>query len=271
MAANPWLTAYNSGMPGLHSPTEELIEDFRHGRQADESFRILFRRYFAQVQWFFQRKGASPEDARDMTQEVFLSVFRGLGQLQDAGQFTTWLFVIARNVFSHNLEKRYAQKRSWAAAAGDSARSPLDPDDVPDSRAANAAEEHDTLDEAAFERAAASGAFAFWWAAHGLKYGIPSAIDDALRAGKTVICNTSRAIVPDLRARYARLDVVLVTAPPAVLAARLAGRARASDQSLDERLKRSAEFVDFRADHVIDTTGAPEQAIARLIAIIRNG
>jgi len=138
-------------------------------------------------------------------------------------------------------------------------------------RAANAAEEHDTLDEAAFDRAAAAGAFAFWWAAHGLKYGIPSAIDDALRAGKTVICNTSRAIVPDLRARYARLDVVLVTAPPAVLAARLAGRARASDQSLDERLKRSAEFVDFRADHVIDTTGAPQEAVARLLALIRNG
>jgi len=137
-------------------------------------------------------------------------------------------------------------------------------------RASNAAEEHDTLDEAAFDRAAAAGAFAFSWAAHGLKYGIPAAVDDAIRAGRIVICNASRAIVPDLRARYARLDVVLVTAPPAVLAARLAGRARASDQSLEERLKRSAEFADFRADHVIDTTGAPEQAVARLIAIIRT-
>jgi len=137
-------------------------------------------------------------------------------------------------------------------------------------RESSAAEDHDSMPAEVFEDAVRRGAFAFWWAAHGLKYGIPSAIDDALRAGKTVICNTSRAIMPDLRARYARLDVVLVTAPPAVLAARLAGRARASDQSLDERLKRSAEFVDFRADHVIDTTGAPEQAIARLIAIIRT-
>jgi len=140
MAANPWRPAYNSGMAGPNSPTEELVEEFRQGRQADESFRILFRRYFAQVQWFFQRKGASPEDARDLAQEVFLSVFKGLTRLQDARQFTTWLFVIARNVFSHHLEKLYTQKRTWASAAEGGVRAALDPEDVPDSRVANAAD-----------------------------------------------------------------------------------------------------------------------------------
>ena len=39
------------------------------------------------------------------------------------------------------------------------------------------------------------GDFAFWWEAHGLKYALPAAIDDDIRAGRTVVCNVSRGIV----------------------------------------------------------------------------
>src|SRR5450756_1114872 len=41
----------------------------------------------------------------------------------------------------------------------------------------SAAEDHDTISDASFDQAAANGAFALWWAAHGLNYGIPAAID----------------------------------------------------------------------------------------------
>jgi RNA polymerase sigma-70 factor (ECF subfamily) len=133
--------SYNSCMVEPDSSTEDLVRDFQQGRDADESFRILFRRHFSQVHWFFQRKGVPAEDARDMTQEVFLSVFKGLPQLQEPSQFTGWLFVIARNVFHQHLEKQYTQKRSWAAAgSGESGRSPLDPDAVADRSAASAAD-----------------------------------------------------------------------------------------------------------------------------------
>ena len=65
---------------------------------------------------FFVVDGApTPEDARDLTQEVFLAVYKGLPELAEPAQFLGWLFVIARNVFHHSLEKQYAQKRSWAA------------------------------------------------------------------------------------------------------------------------------------------------------------
>ena len=141
MAALGCRASYNCGMVDPNRATEDLVGDCQRDRSADESFRILFRRYFGQVQWFFQRKGVPPEDARDMTQEVFLAVFRGLPQLQDPNQFASWLFVIARNVFHHHLEKQHAQKRSWAVpgtAAG--GRAALDPDAIADSRAPGAAE-----------------------------------------------------------------------------------------------------------------------------------
>lgn len=137
-------------------------------------------------------------------------------------------------------------------------------------RASSAAEDHDSLDPEAFDRAVQDGAFAVWWQAHGLKYAIPHSADDAIRAGCTVICNVSRAIIDEVRARYANVEVVLVTAPPEILAARLASRARDSDGKLSDRIRRNGAYADFRADRTIDNSGAPEQAIAHLVAAIKG-
>lgn len=135
-------------------------------------------------------------------------------------------------------------------------------------RPASDAEDHYTLDDSAFDRAVTIHAFAFWWQAHGLKYGIPRGIDDDIRAGRTIICNVSRGIIQDVREKYAEVDIVLITAPAAVLAARLAGRSRASDGSLEERLRRNDAFSDFAADYVVENTGSPATAIEAFMAII---
>ena len=133
---------------------------------------------------------------------------------------------------------------------------------------AAADEPHDTMDENAFEGAARAGAFALAWEAHGLRYGIPAGIDDDIRAGRTVVCNVSRAIIGEARERYAEVLVVLVTAPPEILAARLAARARGSDGDLSRRLARSENFAALAADCVVANVGAAEAAAAALIAAI---
>lgn len=135
-------------------------------------------------------------------------------------------------------------------------------------RAATAAEDHDSLDQAGFERALADGTFAFWWQAHGLRYGIPRRVDDDIRAGRTVICNVSRAVLPDLRTRYANIAAILITAPPEILAARLASRSRASDGPLPERIKRNTAFAEFQAEWTIDNSGAPAAAVQQLLDIV---
>jgi len=137
-------------------------------------------------------------------------------------------------------------------------------------RAASAAEDHDSLDEEAFDRVAADGGFAIWWQAHGLKYAIPGSTADDIRAGRTVICNVSRAVVATVRAGYTQVDVVLVTAPSDILMARLAGRARASDGPLEQRIKRNDAFADFRADYTINNAGAPGTAARQLLAILKR-
>jgi len=136
-------------------------------------------------------------------------------------------------------------------------------------RAATAAEDHLTISDDDFARGVSRGDFAFWWEAHGLKYALPAALDDDLRAGRTVVCNVSRSIVSALRVRYVQLSVVLVTAPAEVLAARLASRGRTSDGDLAQRLGREAPSpAAFAPDHVIQNVGDIAESAARLVAAI---
>ncbi len=138
-------------------------------------------------------------------------------------------------------------------------------------RSGSAGEEHDSLTDEAFGRSAQAGAFALWWHAHGLSYGIPASIDDDILNGRTVMCNVSRAIVAQARERYATVLVVLVTAPAEILAARLAGRGREASSDIAGRLQRSASVgQDLQPDHVILNTGVPQDAGSELVALIRH-
>ena len=138
-------------------------------------------------------------------------------------------------------------------------------------RPPSTAEDHDSATPAQFDAAIGQGAYAFWWEAHGLKYALPAAIDSDLRAGMTVVCNVSRAVIRQLRARYARLTVVLVTAPKDVLLARLAARGRERSGDVAERLDRAEAAVeDFRPDIVIENIGDPDLGASRLAEVLRR-
>jgi ribose 1,5-bisphosphokinase len=133
-------------------------------------------------------------------------------------------------------------------------------------RQATAFEDNEFMPEQAFEQAAAKGAFAFWWSAHGHNYAIPLAVDFDIEAGRTVVCNVSRTVVGVIRQRYAHVIAVLVTAPRETLATRLAARDRASDGSIEQRVGRSAITNNgFRPDVVINNVGEPDVGARKLL------
>jgi ribose 1,5-bisphosphokinase len=136
-------------------------------------------------------------------------------------------------------------------------------------RPPSVAEDHDSMTPFAFDAAIGQGAHAFWWEAHGLKYALSAAIDTELRSGKTVVCNVSRAVVRRLRERYARVTVVLVTAPKEVLLARLAARGRESGGDMAERIDRAAAD-DLAPDIVIENIGDPHDGARRLAGVLRG-
>jgi ribose 1,5-bisphosphokinase len=138
-------------------------------------------------------------------------------------------------------------------------------------RATTGHEDHESMSEVEFDRAKDEGAFAFWWAAHGLKYGVPADVDGDLASGRCVVCNVSRTVLPALKERYARVLAVLVTAPPEVLAVRLGERGRASDGSIAERMARTAALAGtFSPDIVIENVGPPDRGAKVLIGAIAS-
>jgi ribose 1,5-bisphosphokinase len=135
-------------------------------------------------------------------------------------------------------------------------------------RPASAFEDNSVMSLDEFEAALKRKAFALHWRAHGHAYGIPRSIDDDLRAGKTVIVNVSRTIIAAAGERYARVVVVLVTAPAEVLAERVAARKRASDTDVGERLKRADLDTGFVAYVVINNVGQAETNARKMLDAI---
>ncbi|PIS99794.1 ribose-phosphate pyrophosphokinase [Bradyrhizobium nitroreducens] len=137
-------------------------------------------------------------------------------------------------------------------------------------RESSADEDNVALGPDEFRRAREHGDFAVHWEAHGHSYALPSDINDDIRAGRTVVANVSRTVIGALRRAYANVIVVAVTAPPDVLAARLAARARQSDGDIAERLTRSVDDKSAYADVTILNAGSPDYHSRQLVRVIRN-
>src|ERR1700738_3742064 len=82
-------------------------------------------------------------------------------------------------------------------------------------REASSFEDNEQLSLDAFRQARSQGDFAVDWEAHGHCYALPRAIDDELRAGRTVVANVSRTVIEAMRRAYAAVVVISITAPPA--------------------------------------------------------
>jgi len=90
----------------------EVIREIKRGLNVEANFRWLFDRHYAQILRFFRRKGFETEACRDLTQDTFVSVYKGLKDLRQEEQFESWLFAIAHNVWCSVIESQTAQKRS---------------------------------------------------------------------------------------------------------------------------------------------------------------
>jgi ribose 1,5-bisphosphokinase len=135
-------------------------------------------------------------------------------------------------------------------------------------REASSAEDNEYLAPEAFRRALARGDLAVHWEAHGHCYGLPRSIIDDIRAGRTVVVNVSRTAVEAMRSAYRDVTVVLVTAPPEVLAERLAARARGSDGQIASRLDRVVGGAAATPNMVINNVGRAQDHARELLQAI---
>jgi ribose 1,5-bisphosphokinase len=99
---------------------------------------------------------------------------------------------------------------------------------------------------------------------------LPRAIDDDIRAGRTVVANVSRTVIDAMRRAYADVVVVSITAPPEILGQRLAIRARSSDRKIADRLNRAVDDVAAAPDVTITNVGSAEHHARELVQLIRG-
>lgn len=93
------------------------IERWQSGVDREASFRTLVETYYRPVRYYFAKRGFSAEDARDLTQETFFGVYRGLTRFRRDARFDTWLYQIAANTSHKALRDRGVQKRRMETEA----------------------------------------------------------------------------------------------------------------------------------------------------------
>jgi len=82
-----------AGALTLHSEESALIDELRAG--SDEAFAWLIARYHQPIYSLLARTVHDRADAADLTQEVFVKVFRGVGNFHGESSLRTWIYRIA--------------------------------------------------------------------------------------------------------------------------------------------------------------------------------
>jgi RNA polymerase sigma-70 factor, ECF subfamily len=75
--------------------TEEAIRRFLEGEE--EAFSRIVRQWEGKVFNLAWRMLGNREDAQDVAQETFLSIFKSIRNLRDPNSFSTWIFKITLN------------------------------------------------------------------------------------------------------------------------------------------------------------------------------
>jgi len=87
----------------------DVVRMLRVQRDDAAAFAELVERYRVRVFGHFLRRLADRQDAEDLTQEVFLRLYRHRKRYQPRARFSTWLFHITHNLACNAIRSR--QKR----------------------------------------------------------------------------------------------------------------------------------------------------------------
>jgi len=90
---------------GIRSAEQSLVEELKAG--SEMAFSLLIAQYSHSVYSLVARSLRDPSDAADVTQEVFVKVFRNISGFQGEASLRTWIYRIA-------LHEASNQRRWWS-------------------------------------------------------------------------------------------------------------------------------------------------------------
>jgi RNA polymerase sigma-70 factor, ECF subfamily len=98
------MAAEDSGFTGL--PDEALVERVRGGDCA--AFDALYRRYFARIYRFLDRRLNNRADVEETVQEVFINLFSSLDGFRGEAPFAAWVFGLTRRTLANRFKRKRA-------------------------------------------------------------------------------------------------------------------------------------------------------------------
>lgn len=86
-----------------------IISKFADEQTREEAFGLLLEKYQQKIYWHVRRMVIDHDDADDVTQDIFVKVWRNLDKFREDSQLYTWLYRIATNECITFLNKKKKQ------------------------------------------------------------------------------------------------------------------------------------------------------------------
>ncbi len=113
--------------PAAEVTDVELVQQVLAGD--DDAYAGLVARYHRRAFWIAYHVVGRVEDARDVSQEAFVRVYRSLRKFDFSRNFYTWFYRIVMNLAIDALRKRRSARATALEEIGDNIASPDDPCD----------------------------------------------------------------------------------------------------------------------------------------------
>jgi RNA polymerase sigma-70 factor (ECF subfamily) len=136
-----------AGVIGIHPEEAAIVEQLKSG--SEEAFAWLISRYQQPLYSLIYRVLPNPGDAADITQEVFVKVFRGISRFHGEASLRTWIYRIA-------LHEALNQRRWWSRHRRQELTLSSHEDDQPLSIVENLVDTHESPFDAAANAEVAS-------------------------------------------------------------------------------------------------------------------
>lgn len=105
-------------MPDPQGPIDDhlLVSSFKNEKLKEAAFTQLVRKYQERLYWHIRRMVVEHEDTNDILQNVFIKVWKNLGEFREESNLYTWLYRIATNETLTWIEQ---QKRRSSVSISD--------------------------------------------------------------------------------------------------------------------------------------------------------
>lgn len=105
-------------MPEKATLTDDymILAAFRNEKTRETAFTQLVRKYQERLYWHIRRMVINHEDANDVLQNMFIKVWKNLGEFREEANLYTWLYRIATNETLTWLEQQ--KKRTAISLSG---------------------------------------------------------------------------------------------------------------------------------------------------------